>query len=190
MGPVGSGGFCEAAGFDEGGRRQFGGPTWAVLDEGFHRFNEVGAKVEAVALAVFNEGVSDAAEFVASPGTKEHVVFGSDLQGPDRVFAELVAEFYPSVGEVAVQAAPVVQGVARGVQVEAGEDGFFDDFMAVPAFEAAVVFTFGRFALSFFSASLSASFVSSPEGESSFPGSSPSIRGWSWAGSIFSFLAP
>ncbi|MFT6863857.1 MAG: hypothetical protein ACJAVK_002419, partial [Akkermansiaceae bacterium] len=94
-------------------------------------------------------GVS-AAEFAASPGTKEHVVFGSDLQGPDRVFAELVAEFYPSVGEVAVQAAPVVQGVARGVQAEAGEDGFFDDFMAVPAFEAAVVFTFGRFALSFF----------------------------------------
>jgi hypothetical protein len=32
----------------------------------------------------------------------------------------------------------------------AGEDGFFDDFKAVPAFEAAVVFTFGRFTLSFF----------------------------------------
>jgi hypothetical protein len=64
----------------------------------------------------------------------------------------------------------VVQGVARGVQAEAGEDGllpiegkvvfvlfvafgedgFFDDFKAVPAFEAAVVFTFGRFTLSFF----------------------------------------
>jgi hypothetical protein len=44
MGPVGSGGFCVAAGFDEGGRRQFGGPTWAVLDEGFHRFNELAAR--------------------------------------------------------------------------------------------------------------------------------------------------
>ena len=136
MGPVGSGGFCEAAGFDEGGRHQFGGPTWAVLDEGFHRFNEVGAKVEAVALAVFNEGVSDAAEFAASPGTKEQVVFGSDLQGPDRVFAEIFAEFYPSVGEVAVQAAPVVQGVADGLAHEAFWEVAAFDFLKVTADEA------------------------------------------------------
>jgi hypothetical protein len=72
----------------------------------------------------------------------------------------------------------------------AGEDGFFDDFKAVPAFEAAVVFTFGRFTLSFFSASPSASCLSSPEGESNFPGASPSMRSWSWASPIFSLLAP
>jgi hypothetical protein len=77
---VRSGGFSESPGFGDGCGGEFSSSVRAVLDEGVHGLSEVGAEIEAVALAVSDEGVGDAAEFASSPGTKEHVVFGSNLQ--------------------------------------------------------------------------------------------------------------
>jgi len=50
-----------------------------VFDEGFHGPGQVGPEVKAVALAVLDEGIGDAAEFASPRRPEEEGVLGSDF---------------------------------------------------------------------------------------------------------------
>lgn len=76
-------GCLETLGFGEGRRSQLRGIGGAVFDEGFHRADEVFVEWQAVALAVLDQGVGNAAEFTPPTGAEKQVVPGSDFQGAD-----------------------------------------------------------------------------------------------------------
>ena len=99
-----------------------------MFDEGFHGPGQVGPEVEAVALAVLDEGIGDAAEFASArplrapvgrlcrsaPVVELEVTFGEAFEVDG--FGDGPEQFEALQG-------PVVQGVARGVEAEALEDG-------------------------------------------------------------------
>ena len=74
-----SGGFLEATNFGDDCWSQLGSASRPFLNDRFHGAGEVIVQVEAVALAVLDEGVGHAGQFSATSGSKRQVVLRTNF---------------------------------------------------------------------------------------------------------------
>ena len=96
---------------------------------------EVFLGVDAQATTVFHDGVEDGAFLTGHLIADEQPVFCTKFGRTNRVFHEVVANFYPSVAKIGFELGPLVDGVADGFSEFAfGQDGgpegeFVDGFL-------------------------------------------------------------
>ncbi len=72
-----------------------------------------------MAFTVLDEGVGHARQFASAVGAEEQVVFGAQFERSDRVFDEVVVNFYPAILEVSLEARPLIKRVGDGLAHEA-----------------------------------------------------------------------
>lgn len=125
---------------------------------GFHRgqpsqdVGEVFANVDFEATAVFYDGVEDGAFAAGLAVSYEQPVFLTELGRTDGVFYQVVVDLDPTVGEVAFEILPLVEGIGDGfaefgARQDAADTEFDDGFVKAavnhPAFRCANCFAQG-----------------------------------------------
>ena len=72
---------------------------------------EITIRFDAMALAVFDQGVKDGAALAGFFGAEEQPVLFADGGGPDGVFHQVVVDLHFAMVQEPFQARPLVQGI-------------------------------------------------------------------------------